>query len=267
MQRVTLFAGTLPLAYTDTGKGTRTFLLLHGGAGPRSVKSLADMLVTHGYRVITPVHPGFDNEPRPAYLASVISLTTAYLALLDQLAVNDVIVAGNSLGGWIGVEMASRSPSRISGFVVMDGVGIDTEGTSLTILNPVSLPIEQRGAAIWHDPSKNTMTPPQDTAGMAARVAAVAAYSGVEHFCYDPTLRSRLALGGVSVPVLVLWGESDRIVTLEYGRRLVEALGKHARLEVIERAGHLPHVEQPDATLKAIVNFAQQTPAVTSHPK
>ena len=266
MQRVTLFAGTLPIAYTDAGKGTRTIILLHGGAGPRSMQSLATALSSHNYRTITPVHPGFDNEPRPAYLMSVRDLATAYLALLDQLGVSDVIVVGNSMGGWLVAEMASRSPSRIGGFVLVNGVGIDTDGTDLTILNPFTVPPEQRAAAAWHDPSNNTMlVPPQGGAAMATmqnNQKAVAVYGGGDHFCYDPTLRGRLSGGAVSVPVLVLWGESDRIVTVEYGRRYVDVLGKHARLEVVKEAGHFPHLEKPEVTLKLITEFVQQTPIV-----
>ena len=271
MQRVTLFAGTLPLAYADSGKGSRTFLLLHGGAGPRSVQSLATSLTSHNYRTLTPIHPGFDNEPRPAYFTTVSDLATAYLALLDQLAVDDVIVAGNSMGGWIVAEMASRSPSRISGFILINGVGIDTDGTDLTILNPANLPPEQRATAVWHDPSKSTFVPP--TAGPALATMlnnqkALSVYAGSgEQFCYDPTLRGRLGSGALSVPMLVVWGESDRIVTLEYGRRYVEALGKHARLAVVSQAGHFPHLEQPDETTKLITDFAQQTPAVATQPQ
>ena len=268
MQRVTLFAGTLPLAYTDSGTGSRTFLLFHGGAGPRSIHSLAGQLAKHSYRVLTPVHPGFDNEPRPAHLTTVRELATAYLALLDQLAVEDVIVVGNSMGGWIAAEMASRSPSRISGFVIIDGVGIDTDGTNLSILNPGNLPPEQRGAAAWHNPAKFSLLPQGDAAmaTMLNNQKSLAVYAGGEHFCIDPTLRSRLGSGGVSVPVLLVWGASDKIVTVEYAKRYVEALGKHARLEVVNEAAHFPHIEQADVTSKLILDFAQQTAAVVAQP-
>src|SRR5947207_15196371 len=75
-------------------------LLLHGGAGPRSVAGLADALSEHAY-VITPTHPGFDGTPRPDWMDGIADLAVAYLDLLDRLDLRDVLVAGSSVGGWI----------------------------------------------------------------------------------------------------------------------------------------------------------------------
>ena len=218
MQRTTLFAGTLPIAYMDSGSGSRTFLLLHGGAGPRTMLGLANLLTASNHRAITPVHPGFDGEPRPAHCTSVGDLATAYLALLERLQLTDVLVAGNSLGGWIAVEMAARSPARISGVVNINGVGLDTVGTGLAITDLFSVPPPQRMQLAWHDVSKAPV--PQGEAALAAlhgNLATMAVYSGGAHYAYDPTLRGRLeAAGGVALPVLVLWGESDGVVTVEH---------------------------------------------------
>ncbi|MFB7266469.1 alpha/beta fold hydrolase, partial [Streptomyces nojiriensis] len=66
---------------------------------------------------------------------------------------------------------------------------------------------------------------------------------------YDPKLLRRL--GRVDVPALLLWGESDRIVTPAYGASYAEAFAD-GRLQVIPEAGHLPQLEQPGATFAAI---------------
>ena len=54
-----------------------------------------------------------------------------------------------------------------------------------------------------------------------------------------------------TIPALVLWGESDRIATPAYGRALAAAL-PNGQFELIERAGHLPQLERPEATFAAI---------------
>ena len=59
----------------------QTVLVLHGGAGPRSVAGLAAVLPGDPY-VLTPTHPGFDGQPRPAWFDSVPDLAVAYLDLL-----------------------------------------------------------------------------------------------------------------------------------------------------------------------------------------
>ena len=68
----------------------------------------------------------------------------------------------------------------------------------------------------------------------------------------DPELRGRL--GAVEIPVLVIWGDSDRIFTPGYGRAYAESF-PNRRFELIADAGHLPQLEQPAATLALIDDF------------
>lgn len=68
---------------------------------------------------------------------------------------------------------------------------------------------------------------------------------------HDPALRGRLA--SVVVPTLVLWGESDRVVTPTYGRQLADAV-PGARFELVPEAGHFPQVERLDV-VAAISSF------------
>ena len=72
----------------------------------------------------------------------------------------------------------------------------------------------------------------------------------------DPTLIGRLA--AVELPVLVIWGDSDQIVTPEYGRAWADAIPK-ARFEVLKDTGHMPQVETPDQALQAIWDWAAPT--------
>jgi pimeloyl-ACP methyl ester carboxylesterase len=71
----------------------------------------------------------------------------------------------------------------------------------------------------------------------------------------DPTLRSRLA--STSCPALVIWGESDGIVDMEYGRRFADSI-PGARFETIPEAGHFPQIEQLDKVLRIINEFVSE---------
>jgi len=73
---------------------------------------------------------------------------------------------------------------------------------------------------------------------------------------HDPGLRNRL--GQVEIPVLVLWGDSDRIVTPGYGQALA-AMFPQAEFAVVNQAGHLPQLEQPAATFGALDAFVSKT--------
>jgi pimeloyl-ACP methyl ester carboxylesterase len=69
---------------------------------------------------------------------------------------------------------------------------------------------------------------------------------------YNPQLKHWLHR--ISVPTLVLWGASDRIVTPAYGRAYADLI-RGARFEIIVDAGHHPELEQPRAFVDAVANF------------
>ena len=74
-------------------------------------------------------------------------------------------------------------------------------------------------------------------------------------YMYDPKLAGRLHR--IRVPTLVLWGASDRIVSPDYGRAY-STLIAGAQFELIEDAGHYPHIERPDLFTRKIVEFVSR---------
>ena len=249
-------AGTGPVDLTvdDRGDG-RPFLLLHGGGGPQTVAGFAELLATkEPARVITPTHPGFDGTPRPDGLAGMAGLAALYRDLLDRLGLDDVTVIGNSIGGWIAAELALLGSPRISGLVLVDGVGIEVEGHPVTDISPLSL--DELARLSYHDPAAFRIDPAAMTdaqrAGMAANRAALQVYAGAR--MADPGLRGRLA--AIACPALVVWGDADRIVDPGYGRAYAAAI-PGAWFELLAETGHLPQLESPELLLRAVWAFAE----------
>jgi pimeloyl-ACP methyl ester carboxylesterase len=245
--------GPVELTLEERGAG-RPFLVLHGGAGPQSVAAFAQLLADKGgNRVLTPVHPGFGGTPRPDRLRSVAGLATLYGQLLDELGLEDVTLIGNSVGGWIAVEMALLGSPRIRGIALLDAVGIEVGGHPVADVSGVALPEIQ--ALSFHDPAPFRVDPatiPEaQQAIMAANGAALAVYAGTPAMA-DPTLLGRLE--GVTTPALVLWGESDRIVEPDYGRAYAAAI-PGARFEVLPATGHVPQMETPDLVVQTISDW------------
>jgi pimeloyl-ACP methyl ester carboxylesterase len=73
-------------------------------------------------------------------------------------------------------------------------------------------------------------------------------------YMHDPLLRGRLA--EVAIPTLVIWGDSDGIVSADYGRTYADSF-IDVRFELVNEAGHLPQIEQPAATFALIDAFVQ----------
>ena len=66
-----------------------------------------------------------------------------------------------------------------------------------------------------------------------------------------------LDLGGISIPTLVLWGESDWVVTPDYGRAYARLI-PGSRFELIEGAGHHPEIEQPETFVERVSRFLEE---------
>jgi pimeloyl-ACP methyl ester carboxylesterase len=228
---------------------TRPFLLLHGGAGVRSMAGFADLLAerTHS-RVLLPTHPGFGGTSKIAGVTTVADLAAAYVGMLEELDLADVTVIGNSFGGWLAAEIALRKSPRVSGAVIVDGIGVELEGHPLTDVSGLSSAEIQRFS--FHDPSKAPVPPAAAGSGPSPDVLALIGYAGPS--MSDPTLSDRL--GGIDIPVHVLWGESDRIADPEYGKALAAAIPL-STYTVLPRTGHLPQVETPEELLGAILDL------------
>jgi pimeloyl-ACP methyl ester carboxylesterase len=235
----------------EYGSG-QPFLVLHGGAGPQSVTGLAQRLATAAH-VYAPTHPGFGGTNRPDWLNSVGALAEMYVAFIDQLDLQAVTVVGSSIGGWIAAEMAAQSSSRIRSFILIDAVGIVVEGQP--IVDIFLLALDELAKLSYHNPAAFRIDPAALTdvqkRAIAANRQALAVYGG-QPCVGDPTLLKRL--GAVATPTLVLWGDSDGIVTPEYGRAFAAAIPA-AQFRLLANTGHLPQLETPDQTLGAVWDF------------
>jgi pimeloyl-ACP methyl ester carboxylesterase len=245
--------GTVQVTVTERGAG-RPVLLLHGGAGPRSVSDFADQLAQQrDARVLTPVHPGFDGTPRPEQLTSIRELAALYGALLDELDLSDVTVVGNSIGGWVAAELALLGNPRITRVVLVDAVGLQID--THPIVDFFSLSMAEVAELSYHEPHKFVLDvdrlPEPARAAMAGNRAALAVYG--RQMMADPSLLSRLPR--IAVPALVVWGASDGVVDVEHGRAYAAAI-PGARLVVIATAGHLPQLETPERLLDEVWAFA-----------
>ncbi|WP_433733914.1 alpha/beta fold hydrolase [Nocardia sp. CA-129566] len=239
-----------PLTIAESGSGP-TILVLHGGAGPASVAGIAEHL-SRTFHVLMPTHPGWHGTPMRS--GGIGDLARAYLDLLHDRELDDVLVIGSSIGGWIAAEMAVRDDEhRIAGLVLIDATGVWFDDTPIIDF----FALDARGVAehSYHDPARFY----QDPADIPAAQSAVrqANMVALRHYAADPYMHNPQLLpqlAAVTTPTLLLWGESDRIVTPAYGAAYATAFG-NARFEIIPAAGHMPHLEQPEATFAHIDAF------------
>jgi pimeloyl-ACP methyl ester carboxylesterase len=253
------FADGLTIRFEERGNTGRPILILHGGGGTQTVAGIAAGL--DKAHVLVPTHPGFGGEPRPEWFNSIDDLAFAYLDLLERLDLRNVLVIGSSMGGWIASAMALRDTAqRLRGLVLINATGIQVDGHPVADVS--NLTPDELSALSFHNPAafrvdSATVTPEQ-IEGRKANFRALTVYDqGLNSS--DPKLAHRL--NSVKIPVLVAWGESDRVVDSEYGRAYAQAF-PNARFEPIAEAGHLPQIEQSERLLNVVRRFAISTPAI-----
>jgi pimeloyl-ACP methyl ester carboxylesterase len=242
----------LQITLTEAGAG-RPAMILHGGGGPFTVGPIADHLAGT-LHTITPTHPGWNGTARPEWFTGIDDVARAYLDFLTEGQLHDVLVIGSSLGGWVGAEMAIRDRAGlITGLILIDAVGIAIEGEPIRDF----FALDARGVAEYsfHDAERfyrdPATVPPDQAAIQQANMATMRIMAG-DPYMHDPALLNRL--GSIKIPTLIIWGDSDRIVTPAYGAAYAAAFDQ-ARIEVVKDAGHLPQIEQPAATFALIDDY------------
>lgn len=218
-----------------------------------------DALARH-FRVLLPSLPGFGRSEPPTWMDSVDDLAYLMLDLVEQLDLGRVNLLGSGFGGWVAAEMAVRCQDRLRRLVLVDAFGIKVSKPWVRdIADIFVLTHEELAHRAWHDPAaaKQMKVPgatglSQDDLLESLRRRQTAHMLGWRPFMHNPKLLRRL--GRIRVPALVVWGESDRIVSPDYGLAYHQAI-PGSQFKTISRAGHYPYREQPEEFARAVTEF------------
>jgi pimeloyl-ACP methyl ester carboxylesterase len=260
---------TVELASSLTVNGTRVemiergagqpLLFLHPHIGIDPTAPVLDRLAAHA-RLLAPTHHGFGRSELPKSFDSVDDLAYFYLDLMDQLDLRNVVLAGVSFGAWIACEIAIKSTQRLSALVLANPIGLKISGRETRDIVDIFAIAESEFLELAYcDPKVGAVdykALPLEQVLPASRNREATARYAWSPYMHDPRLRGRLHR--VRIPTLVLWGASDRITSESYGRAYAAAI-PNARFELIERAGHFPHLEQPEKFADRIFAFVQET--------
>jgi pimeloyl-ACP methyl ester carboxylesterase len=239
--------------------GGPTLLFLHAGYGLDFEAASLERLGAQT-RVIAPTHPGFGGSERPSSVTTVDDVAYLYLDLLQELNLRDVTLVGVSLGAWIAAEIAVKSTERLAKLVLSNAVGIKVNGRETRdIVDIFAMTEDEFNVAAFANPAvgaRDFKSMPEAQVLRAAQNREAVARFTWSPYMHNPKLRTRLHR--VNVPTLFLWGAQDRIVSQDYGRAYCAAV-PGARFELIEAAGHFPHIEQPEAFATRVLNFMEGT--------
>ena len=251
----TLVVNRTRIDMIERGSG-RPLLFLHPENGIEPALAAIEALAK-GARVIAPTHPGYGRSELPKGMRTIDDLSYFYLDMLDQLDLRDLTVVGISLGAWIAAEIAVKSTARFARLVMANAVGVKVgDRETRDIVDVFALTEKEFIDIAYCDAAVGTrdykVLPDAEVLAAARAREATARFAWNPYF-HNPRLNNRLHR--IRIPTLFLWGSHDRMLSEAYGRAYC-AMIPGARFEMIERAGHFPHQEQPKVFAEKVLAFA-----------
>jgi pimeloyl-ACP methyl ester carboxylesterase len=248
--------------YDGRGRGSLPpVVLLHGvGSSATPFAPLIARLLPHVPRIVAPDYPGHGFSLDARAEVTVRTLFEAMTSALDSLLDEPAVVVGNSLGGALALHYAIARPRRVAGLVLLSPAGArstDDEWRSLV----ASFDLHSRADAVAflerlyhrlplvarlvaHELADATMNRP------AVRQILAAATSDGAHAPED--------LAALPMPVLLVWGRSERLLPESHFEYYRKHLPGHAVFERPERLGHVPQGDSPQRVADRILRFLRQ---------
>ena len=202
-------------------------------------------------------HRGQGASPVPPGPYWIDDLGRDVLALLDRLEVERVFFCGLSLGGMVGMWLASHAPERIDRLVLCCtsarlGPPENWSSRAATVRAEGLEAIADATMERWFTTVFRENKP--ETVRWARQMLlsiSPEGYAGCCEVIRDMDLTGRL--GDISAPTLVIAGADDEATPLDHAELIRDSI-PDARLEVVQQAAHLANVEQPEAVTQAILD-------------
>ncbi len=254
----------------DSGGDGPPLLFLHGlgGIWQNWLLNLPAFMGTH--RVVAIDLPGFGQSEMPAGKLSIPGLARTVDVVCRELGLEDPLVVGNSMGGFVGAELAVTFPTRVSKLVLVAAAGLSTE---YLVREPLLA-----GARVWAVLTART--------GVRAEIAVTrprlrrAALQIVVRYperlsvplaielvrganapgfipAFDALMRHsfRDNLERIEIPVLIVWGRNDILVPVDDAEMYEHLIGENARSVIFDDTGHLPMLERPSRFNELLTGF------------
>jgi len=277
----------VPVHYVDHGGPADgpVLVLVHGLGGSLVNWAALAPLLTGTCRVLALDLIGFGRTQAGTHSTSVVANQRMLAGFLKEVAGGPVILVGNSMGGLISILQARNHPESVTALVLIDPALPVTVGSQPNALVSASFgmyAVPHLGRAVLR--ARRRVRTPEQLAMDVLRLCCVdparvpadvveqhlemartrSGYPDIDrHFLVAArslmsmiTRRSSYlaAMKAIRVPVLLLHGEKDRLVTVG-ASRAVAAVNPSWRFEVAPDVGHVPQLEVPDWTSGRILDW------------
>lgn len=258
--------------YRIEGKGM-PILLVHGTGSSLHTWDDWTLKLKENYQVIRMDLPAFGlTGPNKTGDYSIEKYTQFLEEFVAQLKLDSMILAGNSLGGNIAWNYASKKPEKVQKLILVDASGLPTNKPQPWIFKMAKTPvlsnlflyitpksiIEDNLKQVYEDDTKITDALIARFHDLTLREGNRKAFIDRAKIDFTPSEASKKEqLQNLQTPTLLIWGAKDAWIPLENGIRM-DALLPNSKLVVLQNSGHVPMEEKPTESFKVLNEFLHQ---------
>lgn len=249
--------------FTDTGKG-KTIVLLHGFLESVDVWKYFSDKLSSNFRVICIDLPGHGKSPVFEGHLTMEIMAKWVKAVLDHLEIENCVMVGHSMGGYVTLEFALHYPERLKGFALFHSqASADTEETRENRRRTINIVKLNKGGFIkefipdlFADENvvmlADDINALQEQAAKTPSLGIIAALEAMR----DRTAKIELLLN-TKVPVLFIAGKDDSRIPVQ--NVMAQAiLPAHAEVLILGKVGHMGFLEAREQTLDMLTCFARK---------
>jgi len=252
---------TATLAYTLTGNGMPV-LFLHGFCETKEIWTRFTQPMGNAFRVLAVDLPGFGESSGNPNCNSVEEMAGEIKLLMDQLRHSQVVVVAHSLGGYVALALAERSPDKIAGLCLFHSSAFPDSAEKKQSRNKTIEFIDKNGVPPFienflpplffkerHGELREEMELAKQICLKTSQKTAIAVTKAMR----DRPDRTHV-LQAAAYPVLFIAGKEDEAVPFQKAQDQF-FLPNHALVQVLARTGHMGMLERPAETRQMVEKF------------
>jgi pimeloyl-ACP methyl ester carboxylesterase len=249
------------ISYTDDGAGPPV-LLLHAALHDRTDFAPVHPALAGGHRLLALDWPGHGESPLPATPLRAVQFGDLLIEFADRLDLSNVVVIGNSVGGYAACRLALERPKRVAGVVLINTGGFTPHGVSTRFFchvmgRPAVVKAVFPAFVRAYMQAKN----PVDKAIVGRVVARAKTADGARTAAAlwksftEPGHDLRSRAGQITVPVLITWGAKDLTAPKRWGEAVHAAIATSTFTTM--PTGHVVFASEPQAWLDSVLPFVE----------
>jgi len=255
--------------YRVAGKGM-PIVLIHGTGSSLHTWDEWALKLKENYRVIRMDLPAFGlTGPNKSRDYSIDKYTQFLQEFVAKLKLDSMILAGNSLGGNIAWNYASKNPEKVQKLILVNASGLPTNKSQPWIFKMAKIPflnklflyitpksiIEDNLKQVYQDDTKITDALITRFHDLTLREGNRKAFIDRAKIDFTPSEASKKEqLQNLQTPTLLIWGAMDTWIPVTNGKKM-NALLPNSKLVVLQNSGHVPMEENPTESLRVLNEF------------